>query len=86
VPAARGGGRPGGGGGDGGDSGRLGVLAEVPGGGGGGGDDGVYLSVNRGPCRVYSLVTDEYTQQIRRLTDAYTWQCHVSPVHDMFVG
>jgi hypothetical protein len=41
--------------------------------------------VPRGPCRVYSLVTDEYMRQIHRLTNEYTWQGHISPAHDLFV-
>jgi hypothetical protein len=39
-----------------------------------------------GTAQVYSSVTDEYTWQIRRLTNEYTRQGHVSPAHDMFVG
>jgi hypothetical protein len=39
-------------------------------------------AVPRGPCRVYSSITDEYTRQIHRLTDEYTWQSHVGSAHD----
>jgi hypothetical protein len=43
-------------------------------------------ALNAKPCYIYSSVTDEYTRQIRQLTDEYMWQGHVSPAHDMFIG